>query len=77
MAQLRIDTNDTIETIVTVRESDEYSSMAYVRFDRHIFPEDIRGTHEIFMTPIDLELLGRFLVRQADEIRTAQAVRDE
>lgn len=72
MAQLRIDANETFTIDATVRESDEYSKAVYVRFDRHYIPEDIRGCNEFFLSPVQLEQLGRFLVRQADEIRTAQ-----
>ena len=76
MAVYRIEQAGSLVTDVTVRESDEYSSQVYLRFDRHVVPENIRGTNEMFMTPVQLEQLGRFLVRQADEIRTSQAHRE-
>jgi len=75
MAQLRINANETFTIDVTVRESDEYTEQVYVRLDRHYVPEEIRGCHELFLTPTQLDQLGRFLIRQADEIRTAQEVR--
>lgn len=75
MATLRIDSNESFETKVIVRESDEYSEQVYLRLERHYIPEEIRGVNEMFLSPTQLEFLGRFLVRQADEIRTAQAQR--
>ena len=76
MAVYRIEQVGTLITDVTVRESDEYSSHVYLRFDHHVVPEDVRGTHEIFLTPVQLEQLGRFLVKQADEIRLSQTHRE-
>jgi hypothetical protein len=76
MAQLRINANPTFTIDVTVRESDEYSESVYVKFDRHVLPEEIRGCSEMFLTPTQVEQLGRFLIRQADEIRTAQDIRN-
>lgn len=75
MAQLRINANNTFTIDATVHESDEYTEAVYIRFDRHYIPEGISGCNEFFLTPVQLEQLGRFLVRQADEIRTAQQYR--
>lgn len=75
MAQLRINANDTFTIDVTVRESDEYTESVYVRIDRHMVPEEIRGCNEMFLTPSQIDQLGRFLIRQADEIQTAQVHR--
>ncbi len=72
MTSFRIDSNDTFSTEVTVRESDKYTETVYVKFERHYIPEEIRGVNEMFFTPNQLELLGRFLCRQADEIRRLQ-----
>lgn len=72
MTSFRIDSNDTFSTEVTVRESDKYTEAVYVKFERHYIPEEIRGVDEMFFTPNQLELLGRFLCRQADEIRRLQ-----
>ena len=72
----RIDSNDTFSTEVTVRESDKYSRDVYIKIERHYVPEEIRGTNEVFMTVTQLEQLGRFLVKQADAIRTEQAMRE-
>jgi hypothetical protein len=76
MATLRIDSNETFQTEVTVRESDKYTQMVYVKFDRNYLLEEIRGCDEMFLTPAQLDQLGRFLVRQADAIRIAQRHRE-
>ncbi len=72
MTTYRLDSNDTFSTEVTVRESDKYTKAAYVKFERHYIPEEIRGVNEMFMSTDELENLGRFLCRQADEIRRLQ-----
>ena len=74
MTTLRIDSNESFSTEVTVRESDPYTKAVFVRFERHYIPEEIRGCSEMFMSPTELETLGRFLVTQADKIRTQQAL---
>jgi hypothetical protein len=38
---------------------------------------NVRRTDEVFLTPIRLELLGRFLIRKADELKTAHAMREQ
>lgn len=75
MATLRIDNNKTFVTEVTVTESDKYSCDVYLKFGRHYVPENVRGVSEMFLTPIQLENLGHFLIRQAKEIRTEQEMR--
>jgi hypothetical protein len=77
MAVLRINSNETFTVDITVRESDKYSESVYVRFDRNMVPEEVRGVSEMFLTPDELDKFGRFLVRQADEIKTAQVMRKE
>ena len=72
MAQLRINVNPTVTLDVTVRESDEYTESAYVKFEHHMSSEEIQGCNEMFLTPEQLDQLARFLMRQADEIRSAQ-----
>jgi len=76
MSTLRIDSNESFATEVTIRESDAHTKDAYVKFTRYYIPEEIRGCSEMFLTPTQLDLLGRFLIKQADEIRTAQHNRD-
>ncbi len=70
MTSFRIDSNETFSTEVTVRESDKYTRAAYVKFERHYIPEEIRGVNEMFMTPQELEQLGFFLIAQADKMRS-------
>jgi hypothetical protein len=74
MAKLSIDVNSTFQVDVTVRESDKYSGLVYVKMERFYRPESIHGCNELFLTPSQLENLGNFLVRQAREIRTEQEI---
>jgi len=75
MSTLQLHTNPNFSLDVTVRESDKYSKEVYLKFEHYISPENIKGVNQMFMTPKQLELLGKFLIRQADEIRTEQACR--
>ena len=77
MALLKLNVDSTFDVDVTVRESDEYSKLAFVKFEKNFRPEHVHACNEIFMSPTQLELLGRFLIRQADEIRTAQEIRNK
>lgn len=76
MAKLRINGTGSLVTEVTVRESDIYSGFAYIKFDKSIVPENIRGCSEMFITPEQLELLGKFFIRQAEEIRQEKLSRE-
>jgi hypothetical protein len=75
MASLKIDVDSTFDVDVTVRESDKYSKLVFVKFEKNFAPENMHSCSEMFLTPMQLELLGRFLIRQADEIHTAQEIR--
>jgi hypothetical protein len=76
MAQLRIPVNNTFDIDVEVRESDKYSEQVYLKFERRMKDSDSpRSCDKLFLSPKELETLGRFLIRQADDIRTAQDVR--
>lgn len=72
MTTLQIKPNNDFEINITVKESDEYSKKILVRFDSHLMPEDLRGCNEMFLTVDELEKIGRFLLRQSDEIRAIQ-----
>jgi hypothetical protein len=76
MATLRINDNETFVATVTCQESDKYTKDAYVKFERHDICEDIRGCNELFLSPDELETLGKFLVNQAEVIRRQQEARD-
>jgi hypothetical protein len=75
MATLHINTTEQFSVDATVRESDKYSEDIFVKFTRGYSADDNTGCSEMFLTPNQLENLGRFFIRQADEIRTAQEVR--
>ncbi len=72
MALLQLKENPTFTLDVTAHESDVYTGLAYVKFERNMISQEVEEIGEMFMTPDHLELLGRFLLRQADEIRAAQ-----
>jgi len=73
MATLRIDNNKTFATEVNITESGKYSKDVYLKFVRYYDPSEVRGCYEMSISPNELELLGRFLIRQADEFRSNQA----
>jgi len=75
MSTLRVDSNPTFVTEVTVRESDKYSQSVYVKFDRHYVPEEIRGVDEMFMSVDELEDLAKFFLNEAKMIRSEQLAR--
>lgn len=75
MSTLNLDTAPNCVVEITVRESDPFTEKAYVSFDRHMFQTSSKGCDEMFLTPSQLDLLGRYLIRQAEEIRQAQEIR--
>jgi hypothetical protein len=75
MATLRINSDALTPVEVTVRESDPITKSVFVEIIRRTETDGHRGCNEMFITPEQLESLGRFLIRQADEIRTAQVMR--
>ena len=75
MATLKIDVDSTFDVDVTVRESDGYSQFAFVKFEKNFRPGHIHPCSELYLTPAQLELLGQYLIRQAEEILTAQTAR--
>jgi hypothetical protein len=75
MSTLHIGLANSFDTMVTVKEADVYSGLAFVSLTRSYIPENIRGINEMFMSPTELDQLGRFFVRQAEDIRLAQAAR--
>lgn len=77
MSTLQLYTSKQAAVNAEVRESDKYSESIFVKFTRTQSPDDNSGCSEMFLTPSQLENLGRFLVKQADEIRTAQQIRNK
>ena len=76
MSTLELKVNELCEVDVTVRESDPYTEMVYVNIDRRYYTsKKIDGCSEMFMSATQLEQLGRFLIRKAEEISTAQEIR--
>jgi hypothetical protein len=75
MSKLVIESNSMFHTEVIARESDEHSELAYLHLERIYTGKTSGEAYDLFMTPTQLETLGRFLIRQADKISTEQANR--
>ena len=76
MTQLKINTNEMFSLDVTVRESDDYTSSVFVKIERQFSPSSIHGCSEFFLSAAQLEALGKFFIKRADEIRTHRAHRE-
>lgn len=61
---------------VSVSESDKYSEMVYVDINR-MTEDGNRPCNEFFLSPQKLDLLGRYFIRHAEEIRVAQEIRNK
>lgn len=55
--------------------NDGYLDAVQVKFENNFGDGKVHGTDELFLTPNHMELLGKFLIRQADELRTARAMK--
>jgi predicted sugar kinase len=77
MATIRLTSDPSFVTEVTVRESDRITQTVFVKLAKNVIPEDIQGTSELFLSVSQLDLLGRFFVRQAEEIKQAQQFREQ
>jgi len=69
-----IHTDSTFTLDVTVHESDKYTGAVYLKFEQE-YADKILGCNEMFMTPLQLDSIGRFLVNQANEIQAEQTAR--
>lgn len=72
MSTLKIDIDSTFDLDITVQESDKFSELIYVKFERNYRADNVYGCDELFMTASQLDSLGRFLIRQANEIQLSQ-----
>jgi hypothetical protein len=75
MATMSLNVNPAFTLDVMVRESDKYSGAVYMTTKHYVNKDTVRGVHEMFMTPDQLELFGNFLIRQAKEIQQEQKSR--
>jgi hypothetical protein len=75
MSTLVIPANSMFTIDVTARKSDEYSDAAYLKFERKYNPDSPQRCNEMFLTTTQMDQLGRFLVRQAEEIRMNNVVK--
>lgn len=72
MNTLKLESNDTFSTEISVKESDPYTKMVYVKFDRVYVPEEIRGCDEMFLSLDEVESMGKFFLDCAKSIRFNQ-----
>ena len=70
MSTLILETNPMFTTDVVVNSTGEHTQQACVKL-MHRYRESgtIAKTGELFLTPTQLELVGRFFLRQAEELR--------
>jgi hypothetical protein len=76
MSKFRIDANESFYTEITVNESDKYSKLVYMKFERNYVDEGRRGIDEMFITPKQLKELGEFLIDQSNRIISEQEIKE-
>ncbi len=75
MSTLHLGTSDAVYIDITVEESDRYTETVRLKIDRECIPGRVQGCNEVFITPRHLDAIGRFMIRQAEEIRNIQKFR--
>lgn len=75
MTTLKIDTNSTFDLDITLRESDKYSGLAFLQFEKNYGEGQSHGSSQMFLTPEQLDTIGRFLIDQASKIQAEQEIR--
>jgi hypothetical protein len=76
MAMLSISVNNSFSLHVTVRESDKHTQAVYVKIENYVSEDMVRGVSDMFMTPSQLDELGRFYIREAENIKREQFYRN-
>ena len=72
MATLILQANKTFTIDVFVSEDNGYTDSVLVKIEQNFGNNEVNRTTEVFLTPNHMELLGRFLIRQADELRNSR-----
>lgn len=75
MAKQVLRLSEILSLEVTVGNDDGYTDNILLRFEHNHGEGRVHGADEVYLTPKQLEFVGRFLVRQADELQTARAVK--
>lgn len=75
MTTYQLKTNNSFAINTFVSESDPYSELVYVKFEMDPAIGHSARMDKMFMTPDQLEELGKFLVREAENIRHLQLAR--
>ena len=75
MTALTINIGNSVLHTLSVSESDAKSGLALLKVSKQVIPEpDIAGS-ELYLTVEQLDLIGRFLIREANEISRIQGMR--
>ena len=72
MATIHFDGDETAFD-VTVKESDKYTKLVYLKLESHCVPKDLRPVKELFLTVHQLEVIGRFFLEEAAKISRTQS----
>lgn len=72
MSEFNIDITKTESISFAARESDTYSNLIVLDIKRELDSVMIGGTSEMYLTPTQMDLLGRFLIRTAESVREEQ-----
>ena len=65
MSKLNLETKTT-RLGVTVQESDEYTNLIHVKFEKHVLPEDIISNYSLYLTQHEFETISKFFAEQAN-----------
>lgn len=76
-ATMIIKANDMFTIDVSVTDDDGYSDAVQVKFEHNFGHGKVHGTNNVFLSPNHMELLGSFLIRQADDLRNARMWKEE
>lgn len=72
MATQTLRLNETLTLDVTVGTPNRFSDEVHIKMEHNFGHGNVQGTNEAFLSPSQLDLLGRFLIRQAEDIRLEQ-----
>ena len=69
MSKLELNVNEMFALTAEARKSDDYSDSVFVKLTRNYKNGTVMPCNDMFLTPTQLELLGRYFIRAAEEIR--------
>lgn len=71
MSKLELNVNEMFALTAEARKSDDYSDNVFIKLTRNYKNGTVMPCGDMFLTPTQLELLGKYFIRQADEVRLA------